>query len=96
MRAGEENYVHLKEKLHPAQKPIALLTFLVEQTAAPVVIDPFMGSATTLAACVRLGRPCIGIEIDPSYFAVACERLQQEVKDVQRGEAPTPDAEAAD
>ena len=80
MRAGEENYSRLPHKLHPAQKPLAFLTFLVEQTAAPVVIDPYMGSATTLVACVRLRRPCIGIELDPAYFAVACDRLQQEVE----------------
>ena len=43
-----------------------------------------MGSGTTLAACVRLGRPCIGIEMDPAYFAVACDRLQQEVEAAQR------------
>jgi site-specific DNA-methyltransferase (adenine-specific)/modification methylase len=79
MREGEENYTRLPQKLHPAQKPLALLRFLVEQTTAPVIIDPYMGSGTTLAACVRLGRPCVGIELDPSYFAVACERLQQEV-----------------
>ena len=84
MRAGEENWVHLPQKLHPAQKPIDLLTLLVEQTAAPVVVDPFMGSGTTLAACVRLGRPCIGIEVDPAFFAVACDRLQQEVEAAQR------------
>jgi len=93
MREGEENYVHLPQKLHPAQKPIALLAYLVEQTAAPVVIDPFMGSATTLAACVRLGRPCIGIELDPDYFAVACHRLQHEVEATQ---AQPAQVEAAD
>ena len=80
MREGEENYSRLPQKLHPAQKPVALLTFLVEQTVAPVVLDPYMGSATTLAACVRLGRPGIGIELDPAYFAAACDRLQQEVE----------------
>ena len=95
MRAGEENWVHLPQKLHPAQKPIDLLTLLVEQTAAPVVVDPFMGSGTTLAACVRLGRLCIGIEVDPAYFAVACDRLQQEVEATQRRQGDT-QAEAAD
>ena len=80
MRRGEMNWVHLPTKRHPAEKPVELLTFLVEQTTAPVVIDPYMGSGTTLAACVRLGRPCIGIELDPAYFAVACARLRQEVE----------------
>jgi len=68
--------VHLPKKRHPAQKPIKLLTFLVKQTTVPVVIDPFMGSGVTLEACIRLGRPCIGVEIDPRYFAVACDWLQ--------------------
>src|SRR5215470_13052765 len=68
MRAGEENWSRLPQKLHPAQKPIDLLLSLVKQTAAPVVIDPYMGSGTTLAACARLGRPCIGIELEPASF----------------------------
>jgi len=85
MREGEENWVHLHDKLHPAQKPVKLMTHLVQHTAAPVVIDPFMGSGSTLVACIRLGRPCIGIEIDPASFAVACERLQHEVKTTRQG-----------
>src|SRR5262252_9076088 len=55
MRRGEMNWVHLPTKRHPAEKPPELLTFLVKQTTAPIVIDPFMGSGTTLAACIRLG-----------------------------------------
>ena len=39
-----------------------------------------MGSGTTLAACVRLGRPCIGIDIDPDYFQAACARVQHELQ----------------
>jgi DNA modification methylase len=80
MRRGEMNWVHLPKKRHPAEKPVELLTFLVKQTTAPVVIDPFMGSGSTLAACVRLGRPCIGIEIDPGHFATACDRPQDELQ----------------
>src|SRR5262249_39998846 len=80
MRAGEENYVHLPQKFHPAQKPIAVMTYLVAQTAAPVIIDPFMGSGTTLAACVRAGRACIGIEMKECYFETACMRVQQELQ----------------
>ena len=80
MREGEENWVHLHDKLHPAQKPIAVMIYLVQHTAAPVVIDPFMGSGTTLAACLRLGRQCIGIEMDPAYFATACARVQHELQ----------------
>jgi site-specific DNA-methyltransferase (adenine-specific) len=41
------------------------------------VFDPFMGSGTTLVACAKLGRHGIGIEIDPDYFDIACERVQK-------------------
>jgi site-specific DNA-methyltransferase (adenine-specific)/modification methylase len=80
MRKGEENWVHLPQKRHPAQKPIDLLTFLVEQTTAPVVIDPFIGSGVTPVACVRLGRPCIGIELEERYFQGACQWVEDELR----------------
>jgi DNA modification methylase len=95
MRAGEENWVHLPQKLHPAQKPIDLLTRLVKETTRAMVIDPFMGSGTTLAACVRLGRSCIGIEVGEHYFAVACERLQHEVEAVAQAQQAQAEADAA-
>lgn len=40
------------------------------------ILDPFMGSGTTLVACQRLGRQGIGIELDPGYFDTACARVQ--------------------
>jgi site-specific DNA-methyltransferase (adenine-specific) len=73
LRQGEENG---KEKCHPAQKPIALMRWCVEQTTGPV-FDPFMGSGTTGVACVESQRPFIGIEIEPRYFDVACQRIEQ-------------------
>jgi site-specific DNA-methyltransferase (adenine-specific) len=39
------------------------------------VLDPFMGSGTTGVACANLGRKFIGIEIEPKYFDIACERI---------------------
>jgi DNA modification methylase len=90
MRKGEANISRLRDKHHPAEKPPELMIDLVQTTTAPVVIDPFMGSGTTLAACVRLGRPCIGIEIEPEDFDVACERLQQEVEARAQFELPVP------
>jgi DNA modification methylase len=41
------------------------------------VLDPFMGSGTTGVACMNLGRKFIGIEIEPKYFDIACERIEQ-------------------
>lgn len=63
-------------KLHPTQKPIALMRWCVEKTVG-MVCDPYMGSGTTGAACVELRRPFVGIEIDPEHFAVACKRIEQ-------------------
>jgi DNA modification methylase len=63
-------------RVHPTQKPVALmewcLGFLPD---ARTILDPFMGSGTTLVACAKLGRKGIGIEIDPDYFEIACKRV---------------------
>jgi len=40
------------------------------------ILDPFMGSGTTGVACANLGRKFIGIEIEPKYFDIACERIE--------------------
>ena len=44
---------------------------------AKTILDPFMGSGTTLVACAKLGRKGIGIELDPDYFEIACRRVEQ-------------------
>ncbi len=63
---------------HPTQKPVALmewcLGFLPD---AKTILDPFMGSGTTLVACQRMGRHGTGIEIDPDYFDIACRRVDE-------------------
>jgi len=61
---------------HPTQKPIKLMRRLVRRTKG-AVLDPFMGSGTTLVACQRMGRHGIGIELDPDYFAIACKRVDE-------------------
>lgn len=79
LRAGEEN-VALSEKLHPHQKPLALIKFILSYSdTAGVVLDPFMGSGTTLRAAKDLGRKAIGIEIEEKYCEIAVKRLAQEV-----------------
>lgn len=64
-----------KLKLHMAAKPVALMEGLLAIMDGPV-LDPFMGSSPVGEACLNLGLPYIGIEADPHYFAVACQRLE--------------------
>lgn len=67
-------------RLHPNEKPVALLCKLMEKLPDGVVIDPFMGSGSTIVAAHRLGRPSIGIESDPVYFERACKRIEMEMR----------------
>ena len=64
---------------HPAAFPLALATTAVGTTDAAIVLDPFMGSGTTLRAAKDLGRKAIGIEIEERYCEIAAKRLAQEV-----------------
>jgi site-specific DNA-methyltransferase (adenine-specific) len=64
--------------LHPAQKPIELMLWCLSLSKTRgTVLDPFMGSGTTLVACKRLGRRAIGIEREEAYCEIAAERLAQ-------------------
>jgi site-specific DNA-methyltransferase (adenine-specific) len=62
---------------HPTQKPLALMKWCIEQAGNPErILDPFMGSGTTGVAAIQMGRKFIGIERDPKYFDIACERIE--------------------
>ncbi len=64
---------------HPTVKPVPLMAFFIRLHSQPsdLVLDPFMGSGTTGVACVQTGRNFIGIEIDPTYFAIAEKRIHE-------------------
>ena len=60
---------------HLAEKPVAIMEYLIVKLAAARVCDPFMGSGTTGVACVQTGRRFLGIEIEPKYFDIAVARI---------------------
>lgn len=64
---------------HPCPKPLRLFPRLICATDASVILDPFMGSGTTLRAAKDLGRQAIGIEIEERYCEIAAKRMAQEV-----------------
>jgi site-specific DNA-methyltransferase (adenine-specific) len=64
-------------RLHPTQKPLSILEPLIKAFCDPggLVLDPFAGSGSTLAAALSLGRRYLGIELDAGYHAIARKRL---------------------
>lgn len=67
---------------HPTQKPREVMKWCIEQLPADsgTILDPFMGSGTTGVAAVKLGRKFTGIEIEEKYFAIACRRISEALK----------------
>lgn len=69
--------------VHPTQKPVPLLEYLIKTytNKGYVVLDNCMGSGSTGVACVRTGRDFIGMEIEPKYFEIAKERIENTQKE---------------
>jgi site-specific DNA-methyltransferase (adenine-specific) len=77
-------------KVHPTQKPQALMRWCVEKVDGKTILDPFMGSGTTGVAAIQLGRKFIGIEREPKYFDIACKRIEQAMAQGQLFEPEKP------
>jgi site-specific DNA-methyltransferase (adenine-specific) len=65
-------------ELHPTQKPIELMEFLIKKSSSEsdIVFDPFIGSGTTAVACLNTNRKFLGCEIDKEYFDIAEKRIK--------------------
>jgi site-specific DNA-methyltransferase (adenine-specific)/modification methylase len=67
-----------EDKVHPTIKPLAVMAWCIHQAGNPqTILDPFMGSGTTGVAAVQMGCKFIGIEREPKYFDIACERIER-------------------
>jgi DNA modification methylase len=75
VRGRKRKYAGLHATIKPESLILDLLTLFTNEDQ--VVLDPFAGSGTTLAACKRIGRRAIGIERDPAYCEVIADRLRQ-------------------
>jgi len=62
---------------HPTMKPVELVAKAIGNStkSSQLILDPFLGSGTTMVAAEQLGRTCLGLEIDPRYVAVCLERM---------------------
>jgi DNA modification methylase len=67
----------LKPNGHPAEKPVPLLAKMIRESGGGLVLDPFMGSGSTLVAAKREGEPAIGIEVEERWCEIAAKRLAQ-------------------
>ncbi len=81
-----------EERAHTCPKPLNVMQSIVGRftEVAEVVVDPFLGSGTTGVACASLGRPFIGIEREPTYFDIACRRIEEAYKQPRLFDEPAP------
>ncbi len=69
-----------QRRVHPTQKPVALMRWCINQFyVQTLIVDPFMGSGSTLVAAKIMNHPAVGIEINEAYCKIAVERLRQSV-----------------
>ena len=87
LRKGQE-----ERNVHPTQKPLGVMEWCIGHLPpnTRTILDPFMGSGTTGVACARLDRKFIGIEREPSYFDIACRRIEEAYRQPRLFAEPPP------
>jgi len=75
-----------KRGFHPTQKPVAILEYLIKTytNEGETVLDNTMGSGSTGVACVNTNRKFIGIEMDEKYFNIACDRIEEAIREKEQ------------
>lgn len=87
---GYKRDSEIGEHFHPTQKPSALMRWCIGLAGdVATVLDPYMGSGTTLRAAKDLGHRAIGVEVEERYCEIAARRLGQEVLDFGGQTCPT-------
>jgi DNA modification methylase len=68
-----------KSRIHPTQKPVKLNIFFIDKFSKidNIIVDLFLGSGSTLIACEQTNRICYGMELDPKYCEVICQRYEK-------------------
>ncbi len=92
---------------HPSSKPVPLIAYLIKQCTQTngIVLDGFLGSASTLIACEQLGRVCFGVELEPKFVDVVVERfkatnpeaevyVERDGETIQYDDVPKPEEDA--
>jgi site-specific DNA-methyltransferase (adenine-specific) len=81
----QQDMKNKEERHHPTQKPIQLFQIILDKYSkeTDLIYDPFMGSATTALACIKLGRNYIGSEISKEYCDIANKRIKIELSQMK-------------
>lgn len=81
----QEDMRHKESRVHPTQKPLPVMRWCIEQAPPDClsVLDPFMGSGTTLVAAAQLGRQAVGIDLYKRYCRLAADRVEQALAEMQ-------------
>lgn len=71
--------IHSEREDHPTQKPLEIIERMVKASCPPngIVLDPFVGSGTTIAACMLNNRHYIAFELNPNYYKITLDRIER-------------------